>query len=1204
MRPWPKVLLLGAILTAPGMASSSALAKSAGLCLECHSSSFLQSLKSSSPVWGRSVYQARLEACPGIRSLSEEVFFTESRIVKINEIIKVLEQEGWVTEALKKKTSQTAESFFQLKNDEITAFGQFARDSSALRSTLQKVYDQTIQARAEWSHRWLIGVGVLLFIGVLVLLGVGFQKLNRMGKGLLLFLLIGGSLSFVSCSASPVELARKSPAQEQLDHLLSVAAQTSSSVEDSFYGSILLAQMAAEWSRIDARGSDQAFQLAWKMALKSQEETGKLRSIQEVVTRWPDRTEAEKNKVSFDTVLDLRDQVRNTEGRTWGLRAVAEEWVRANEKKGRAALESASQKTQEIKDPEIRDRDLKSIAEAWGVIDENRAWEISRSIADPFLKALTLANLVCTTRNQDRAGNLIREAWKTAESISSLQLRCNAFARISAVGAKILPREKKFWADQVTAQIQKLKNPGLRNVALQEVIFEWAPVDGEEAERWAGAIPAEFSEGRAYSFLLLSQKPRIPRAQAIVWLKKALTETDRVTDSFESQRIKSLVGKELAKVDPQEALRLLSQIQDPFYRSEILRDLAEEFAQRDRKKALELAERIPLESLRTPTMLRVIGRRMELDRERVYSLYQEALHAAQFLPDSYARALNLIELGKAWGRLEKGRETFPFDLALKSADQISSPSYKGEILEILAAAWKNSDPAKGQAILEGIDPFVVSVWKSLGEIRLWAKTDPLRVQQWADAIPPVFPYERAMALKEVAVSLKKSQPKAALGVLERALEQAIALPEGARQNKLLSELIAEAASLDKEWTLTKLRQMPDRQIRDGLFKEAGSLWAGEDPLQALKVAREISEGSLRLALYQKVAEEAARKFNQSKTEEAKPPLLSALIAWGQGREKAKREELPAVPFFERALEEIGKVKEPLEKSYLLSALAAEWAPIDEQKALKVAEKISSKEFSEPFSYALLQVGSQYKKWNRREAEALFQKTFLATGNLGDVSLRAQRFLQLAQQWRVINQEKGKEVLISAEKEARSVNSSGKETPILAQILQTEVSWEPENSLAISRNAGSSSLQSKVLLEGARLLQGKSLEEDLKALEKALQSAQKEKNFRLMGEVAVAWYSLSPQKGMEILGQIEAKEIRVSALRRMARPDTSKPGEEARRLLDRATDEAIAVKAPTQKIQLLKEIGQDWAGMDKERAKATYLKAYQIFNREYLTSPRF
>ena len=121
-------------------------------------------------------------------------------------------------------------------------------------------------------------------------------------------------------------------------------------------------------------------------------------------------------------------------------------------------------------------------------------------------------------------------------------------------------------------------------MALQEAIFEWAPVDGEEAERLADTIPSEFPEGRAYSFLLLSERPGIARAQAITLLKKALTETERVTDSFESQRIKSLVGKDLAKVDPPEALRLLSQIKDPFYRSEILRQLAEQFLTRIAKK--------------------------------------------------------------------------------------------------------------------------------------------------------------------------------------------------------------------------------------------------------------------------------------------------------------------------------------------------------------------------------------------------------------------------------------------------------------------------------------------------------------------------------------------------------------------------------------------------------------------------------------------
>jgi len=1198
MSAWSKILPLSAlILITCGTAPSLALAKPAGFCLECHSSRYLQSLKDSSPVWDRSIYQARVELCPGIRSLSEENSFTESRIVRINAILKRLEQDGWAMNSSRKKVFQIAESFSRLKNDEIAAASQFARESSGLRIALQKVYEEAIRYRTETSQRRLIGVGILAFIAVMVLLGIGLDKLDRMGKTILLFLLIGGSLPFNACSLGPTEPTKKSPAQEQLEQLLSVATQVSSGVEEGFYRSILLAQVAREWAPIDPEGSDRAFQLAWKMAWNNLEEAGKLRPIQENLSRWSDRTEAKKKEINYDTLLDLRDELRNSVGRAWALRAIAEEWVQASEKKGRSALEVASQIAGQIRDPEIRDRDLKSIAEAWGRIDEKRAGEISRSIADPLLRSLTLMNLAQASRNQDSARNLISEAWKTAQSIPSFQLQSRSLARISAAGGKMLPREKEFWADQMTVQIKKLKDWRLRSSVLQDVISEWAPVHREQAERWTASIPAEFSEGRAYSFILLSQRPGVPRAQAIILLKKALAETKGITDSFESERIKSLAGKGLAKIEPQSTLRLLSQIEDPFYRSEMLGEMAGQLSRQEPKGALELAEEIPLEAFRLQMTVKIIGPRMGPDRERVYQIYREALRAAQSISDPYARSLSLIELGKNWGHIEKGREDFPFEAALKSVGQISSASNQAEILEAPAASWKNFDPARGQAVLERIDPSVGRARRSAAEVRLWSKTDPIGAEQWADGIPSSFAYDKSMALKEVAVNLKKGKPQAALGVLEKALQQALALPEGPRRSKLLSELAAELAFLDREWTLRIIPQLSDRQVRDHLLTEIGTLWAREDPLQALKAAREIPEGSLRVPIYQKAADGAVQKFSRTKTDEEKPALISALVALGLGREKAKKEALQAVPFFAQALEEIEKVTDPLTKSHLWGVLAAEWAPIDEQKALKVAEKISSQAFSEPFSYALLQVGDHYKKWNRKEAQNIFQKALWATDNLGDASLRAQRLLQLARQWRGIDQEKGKEVPNRAEREARSINISAEGIPILAQILQTQVTWEPENSLSISRNAGSFTLQTSTLLEGAKVLQEKSIQEGVKALEKALQSAQKEKNYRLMGEVAAAWYSLSPQKGLEILQQIEARDVRIETLRQMAMPKGYNPREEARELLDRATNEALAVDGLTHKVQSLKEIGDVWSGIDKERAKATYLKIYQIISQE-------
>ncbi len=47
-----------------------------------------------------------------------------------------------------------------------------------------------------------------------------------------------------------------------------------------------------------------------------------------------------------------------------------------------------------------------------------------------------------------------------------------------------------------------------------------------------------------------------------------------------------------------------------------------------------------------------------------------------------------------------------------------------------------------------------------------------------------------------------------------------------------------------------------------------------------------------------------------------------------------------------------KLKDAKERSYLLEGLAAEWASLDEEKALRITDEISS-EFPESLSYGLV-----------------------------------------------------------------------------------------------------------------------------------------------------------------------------------------------------------------------------------------------------------
>jgi hypothetical protein len=1101
-------------------------------------------------------------------------------MVKLNQILQTMNGEGRTTDILKGKISEVGKSFIDLRSTKKDSVAQFGQESSLLRASLQKIYDHILKAREESDHRWLIGLGGLILLAFFVLLGIGFKKLEQMRRTLLLVLLIGGALTWTACSFRSEQPVEKSPAQERLEQSLSVATKSTAKMEERFYRSIQLAEMAEEWSKIEPNSAEKGFELAWKIALNTREKAGLLKSL------WPDETEPPKQKVNLDTLLDLRDEIQNAERRTWALRQVAEEWIKTNQRKGRIALEYASRETLAMREGEVRDQELKSIAEAWAGIDEARALEIARSINDPFLKAMALTNLACSFNNKENARNLIPEMWETAESIPLSYLQARAFIQTSVTAVEIDPQTKREWAEKISAQIQDLKDPRLRAFAMQEMIFRWTSLDGEQAEYWATQIPPLFPEARAYSFLHLAGNTRLPKAKALRLLGSGLLEATKVVDPFEALKIKALIVKRLAKLKPEEAFRILPQIQDPFYLSEILAQLAIRFSQVDKRKSLGLAEKIPLEGIRNEIIVDIISLWMEQDRNKVSSLYGQALRVASSLSDPYTRTLFLLDLGKDWGQWVRGKEGPVFTLALESARQIPSPSRKAEILEALAEAWKKLDPAKAQAILNEIDPSLTHVRKSLEEIRLWSKIDPMKALGWAETLSPNFSWEKAVAFKEVAVGMKKAQPDLALNVLERGLVTALTSPEGVKQGKLLSELIREAALLGREKTLRRILQIEDIKTRDFLLREAGMALIKEDPSWAIRAATEISESSLRLALYQKIADGMSNRRRLAASEQR------ALSQWGIGREKAKKDESQAEAHYVESLQDIERVTDLRERSHLLSGLAVEWAPINEEKALQVVRKISS-QFSEDFSYSLLQVGTQLKKWNRREAHSVFQGVFTSATQIRDPSLRVQRLLQLAQQWQSLDREKAREVLKRAESEALNNPSlRDKAEKILAENYLAQVNLEPDKALTIAQNVRTPYLKAKILLESAKDLKKARIEENVNALEKSLQFAKISKDPRMMCEIAIAWFALEPDKGIEILAQVEPKAIRIKTMRRMARQSNSL----RTRLLEEATQGAFGIDDLNEKVALLKEIAGDWMKIDEEKAKSVYHAIYRIIEK--------
>jgi hypothetical protein len=1174
MKSWPVTLLLGILFLVWGVNAPSASAKTAGLCLECHSQRF--AFEGSSDFYGaagiedRHVYQARLNPCPGVKNLTEETFYTESRLRQLNRMAAEADAEGSAPAVWRRKAAETGESFSRMKLEAGGSVSQFARGAAVLRSDLQKVYDQAFEARAESDRRWLIGVSGILLVLVLVLAGIGSRILGRIGIKILFAALLCGSFSLSACSREAKEATPKSAPQERLDQARTVAAKLTAKVEDRFSESILLAQIARDWARIDGPGGEKAFQLAWRMALKAREEGRQIGPLKKVAEPWPNPVEAARQKVNFDAVLDLRDDLRAIEGRTWALRAIAEEWWQANPKKGREALEFATRAAYGIPNGDVRDIELKALAEAWAAIDETKALETGRAIEDPFLRSVSLAGLALKLKGKERAGELLRESWQLMETISIAPLKIQAFARISAAAAGCIPREKTEWAEKAQSKVKELKDPLLQGFALQELVSAWAPRDWEQAERFAREIPAEQAEVRAFALIRIGMGGNIPRKKAAELLLKAIAEADRIQDGFQAQKAMTQALLRMAVQAPEQAKRYLPRIQDPIPRSEVEACLVETVMTRDLDEALKAAGHIPSEFLRLRAVLKVLNQKLPQDIAKTASLFQEAMKAGANISDPYTRVFFLADLGRSWGRIEKTREAAVYEDALRASKEIFSPSLKAEALEALASAWKISDKERAQTALENVDPTVRRARQAVEEVKLWAKTDLGRANQTAESIPASFLIEKVQAYKELGISVKKMQPKEGLDALQKAWGLAITIPEGGSREKILTQILTETASLNVDKFLVMAQAVSDRELKDRLLWEAGGALLKDESVVslggALKIAKEISESTARTAIYQKAAERAVKgPIKGNGTDQA---FQASLSQWGRGREAAKREETEAAPFFEEAFREIGKIADSRDRAFLLAALIGDWAQVEEVKALKAAETIPS-EMAEALSYSLLQASVHLRKWNRKEAEGAFEKTLKAAEKIPDPSLRGQRMIQIAREWQLVNKEKGKEVLRKA-----------------------------------ADASGSPYRRAKSLLDWAKLIYKESTEKDLKLLEKALQIAQESKSSGILSEIALAWSWVDAGKTLDIVGQIDSRGARVKALRQTAVKKAKAQPALGASLLEKASREALAIEGLGEEISALRGIAADWAGSDPARAKATYQLIFQIAEKADSTASGF
>ena len=272
-------------------------------------------------------------------------------------------------------------------------------------------------------------------------------------------------------------------------------------------------------------------------------------------------------------------------------------------------------------------------------------------------------------RNVDRAATLLRDATRVARSID---------------------------------------NPTHRAYALSDIAEALAPIDPEQAERLAYAVPSNSSKPEALARVARSLADSAPhhaarllddahrlagsihddrsRAQTLALIVWGLARTDpdraerlagSITDDHDRAMAYAGIVRTLVLTHPDRAEQLAYEITDPYWRSCALLDVTEQLATVDPDKAEQVlndAERttrsVSSTSVRAMTLAAVARLRAARSPSRAGRVLDDAVDLAYSIPDQHDRMLSITNVVVAMAGMDPDRA----DDLLTDAERLARPN--------------------------------------------------------------------------------------------------------------------------------------------------------------------------------------------------------------------------------------------------------------------------------------------------------------------------------------------------------------------------------------------------------------------------------------------------------------------------------------------------------------------------------------------------
>jgi len=171
MKLIPKTLLAAALL----LLATQAYAKD-NLCGECHTSKEIAAFGNVMS-WDRSVFQSKDTLCPGILELKKEAYFTESRLVKFDELLTELEHKTRrYPEYMRADMDGYAVQYAGLATVTPTSIDSIAGPNLKIKKKMHEVYETMNKLKDNYKMEKVIGFGLAGVMLILLLFSLGLKN--------------------------------------------------------------------------------------------------------------------------------------------------------------------------------------------------------------------------------------------------------------------------------------------------------------------------------------------------------------------------------------------------------------------------------------------------------------------------------------------------------------------------------------------------------------------------------------------------------------------------------------------------------------------------------------------------------------------------------------------------------------------------------------------------------------------------------------------------------------------------------------------------------------------------------------------------------------------------------------------------------------------------------------------------------------------